>query len=88
MKELCPQDFASGQCIDLAEKVIVAVVRVAADDGQIVGVSHQDLAAIVGTYRETVTRILNEFRNEGYVDLGRLNVTILKPDALRAIAEE
>ena len=56
-------------------------------DGKIVGVSHQDLADMVGTYRETVTRILNEFRSEGCIDLGRLNVAILKPDLLRAIAE-
>lgn len=56
-------------------------------DGKIVGVSHQDLADMVGTYRETVTRILNEFRGEGSIDLGRLNVKILKPDLLRAIAE-
>ncbi len=56
-------------------------------NGQIAGVSHQDLADMVGTYRETVTRILNEFRNEGYNDLGRLNVMILQPDSLRAIAE-
>lgn len=56
-------------------------------DPNISGVSHQDLADMVGTYRETVTRILNEFRTEGYINLGRLNVTILKPDALRAIAD-
>ncbi len=55
---------------------------------QIAGVSHQDLADMVGTYRETVTRILNEFRAEGYIKLGRLNVTILKPESLRDIAGE
>lgn len=59
-----------------------------ANDGRVIGVSHQDLADMVGTYRETVTRILNEFRSAGYIDLGRLNVTILKPDALRNIADE
>lgn len=61
-----------------------------AEDGrsQIVGVSHQDLADMVGTYRETVTRILNEFRGAGYIDLGRLQLTILQPEALAAIAEE
>lgn len=53
----------------------------------IVGVSHQDLADMVGTYRETATRILNEFRREGYIRLGRLKVTILQPRALRAIAD-
>ncbi|MCI0856770.1 MAG: Crp/Fnr family transcriptional regulator [Chloroflexi bacterium] len=56
--------------------------------GKIEGVSHQDLADMVGTYRETVTRILNEFRTQGYIELGRLNVAILDQDALQAIAEE
>ena len=55
--------------------------------GKIVGVSHQDLADMVGTYRETVTRVLNEFRSAGSIDLGRLNLTILQLEALREIAE-
>ena len=54
---------------------------------QIVGVSHQDLADMVGTYRETVTRILNEFRTQGLITLGRLRVTILKREPLEEIAE-
>ena len=58
------------------------------ETGKIEGVSHQDLADMVGTYRETVTRILNEFRGEGYIELGRLNVAILHRDAPHAIAEE
>lgn len=55
--------------------------------GRIDGVSHQDLADMAGTYRETVTRILNEFRGEGYIDLGRLRVTIREPEPLREIAD-
>jgi CRP/FNR family cyclic AMP-dependent transcriptional regulator len=54
---------------------------------RVTGVSHQDLADIVGTYRETVTRVLNEFRARGYIDLGRMNVAVLQPEALQAIAE-
>ena len=57
------------------------------NNAQIVGVSHQDLADMVGTYRETVTRILNEFRTEGYINLNRLRITILKPDAIRTVAD-
>ncbi len=49
------------------------------------GVSHQDLADMVGTYRETVTRILNEFRSDGCIDLGRLRLTVLRPEALQDI---
>lgn len=57
-------------------------------NGKIEGVSHQDLADMVGTYRETVTRILNEFRSAGYIELGRLNVAILDQQAVQAIADE
>ncbi len=65
-----------------------SLIRLAKEnDGHIVGVSHQDLADMVGTYRETVTRILNEFRGEGYIDLSRLHLTVLKPEALQAVAE-
>lgn len=73
----------------VAARLASSLLQLAEDaHGQIVGVSHQDLADMVGTYRETVTRILNEFRNEGYVDLGRLHLTVLQPEALRAITEE
>lgn len=68
-------------------RLAASLLDLAQDDNKIVGVSHQDLADIVGTYRETVTRILNEFRGEGFIQLGRLNVTLLKIEELRAIAE-
>ena len=58
------------------------------ENQQIAGVSHQDLADMVGTYRETVTRILNEFRAEGHIELGRLNITIIDAESLRDIAGE
>ena len=39
------------------------LIQLAAEaGGKIEGVSHQDLADIVGTYRETATRVLNEFQ--------------------------
>ncbi|MCI0778028.1 MAG: Crp/Fnr family transcriptional regulator [Chloroflexi bacterium] len=70
-------------------RIATFLLQLANDDtGKIEGVSHQDLADMVGTYRETVTRILNEFRTQGYIELGRLNVAILDQDALQAIAEE
>lgn len=56
-------------------------------DGKIEGVSHQDLADMVGTYRETATRILNEFQNDGLIELSRLQVVILQRDEIQAIAD-
>lgn len=72
----------------VSSRVAASLLELSNDRGaRIVGVSHQDLADLVGTYRETVTRILNEFQSEGYIELGRLNVTVLKPDSLHAVAE-
>jgi CRP/FNR family transcriptional regulator, cyclic AMP receptor protein len=51
------------------------------------GLTHQQLAELVGSYRETVTLTLNEFRAEGYVDIGRRKVIILNETELSRIAE-
>jgi CRP-like cAMP-binding protein len=41
------------------------VVRRAREGNEPVRLSHQDIAEMVGTYRETATRILNELRADG-----------------------
>lgn len=51
------------------------------------GVSHQDLAEMNATLRETITETLNAFKEEGLVELGRRHVTIINPQRLEAIAE-
>lgn len=56
--------------------------------GQIRGVSHQDLADMVGTYRETATRVLNEFQADGLISLGRMKIDVLRPQELGAVAEQ
>jgi CRP/FNR family cyclic AMP-dependent transcriptional regulator len=56
--------------------------------GELVGVSHQDLADMVGTYRETVTRVLNDFQAQGLIELGRKRIRVLQPDRVAALAEE
>lgn len=55
--------------------------------GLVDGVSHQDLADAVGAYRETVTRILNEFRRHGLIELERRCIAIRDAEGLRAAAE-
>jgi CRP/FNR family transcriptional regulator len=44
--------------------------------------SHQSLADILGTYRETISAILRDFREAGWVKLGYRRITILDPEAL------
>ncbi|HUY92179.1 MAG TPA: Crp/Fnr family transcriptional regulator [Pirellulales bacterium] len=46
--------------------------------------SHQDLANIIGSTRETVTMLLGELQLEGYLKLARRNLTITNIDRLAA----
>ncbi|MEZ4618901.1 MAG: Crp/Fnr family transcriptional regulator [Caldilineaceae bacterium] len=51
------------------------------------GLTHQDLAESVGTYRETATQVLNDLKSEGYIDIGRKRIELLDRDGLEAVAE-
>jgi CRP-like cAMP-binding protein len=46
------------------------------------GYTHQDLAEMLGTYRETATQTLNEFKSQGWVEIGRKRIRIVDPGAL------
>ncbi len=54
---------------------------------EITGLTHQDLAESVGTYRETATQVLNDLKSQGLIEIGRKRITILDPDGLAEIAE-
>lgn len=49
--------------------------------------THQDIAADIGSAREVVSRHLKEFERRGLIGLGRGEITLLRPDDLRAIAD-
>ena len=53
----------------------------------ITGFGHLQLAEMIGATRETVTKVLDEFREAGLIELGRRQVTILDRDRMREIAE-
>jgi len=48
--------------------------------------SHQALADMLGTYRETISAILRDFREADWVKLGYRRITILRPNALESMA--
>jgi CRP/FNR family transcriptional regulator len=64
-------------------------LRLAEERGsyEIVGLTHQDLAETVGTYRETATQVLNDLKGEHLIDIGRKRITILDPGGLLQVAE-
>ncbi len=49
--------------------------------------THEALAEMIGTHRETTTKLLNEFRGQGMIELRRGKVLILDDDALRTHSE-
>jgi CRP-like cAMP-binding protein len=54
----------------------------------IYGYTHQDLAEAVGTYRETATQTLNDFKARHLIEIGRKQIDILDPVGLEQIAAE
>lgn len=54
--------------------------------GRIVRATHQQLADELGSVREIVSRLLKGFAAQGFVSLGREQVEILDPAALRRVA--
>lgn len=81
---------------DLAFKRVPArlaslLLRIAQDSPRalvIEGYTHQQLAEMIGIYRETVTQTLNRFKEDGLITVGRKRVTLLNPQRLRDIAHE
>lgn len=49
--------------------------------------THEALAEMIGTYRETATKILGEFRAQGLIDLKRGCVVLVDEAGLRAFSE-
>ena len=55
--------------------------------GAITGFTHQDLADMIGTLRETTTEVLNHFKAGGLIEMQRMHISVLDGHGLRAIAE-
>jgi CRP-like cAMP-binding protein len=50
--------------------------------------THEELASLVGVYRETVTKILNDFRQQQLIELKRGRIVLRDIDGLMALLEE
>lgn len=50
------------------------------------GFTHQDLAEMLGTYRETITQTLNQFKDNGWIEIRRKNLRLLQPEELESLA--
>ncbi|MDQ6992977.1 MAG: Crp/Fnr family transcriptional regulator [Mariprofundus sp.] len=62
------------------------LLKHAAKRGNIVEMTHRQLAVELGTAREVVSRLIKDFERKGLVNLGRNRITILQLDLIRDIA--
>ncbi len=51
-----------------------------------VRITHEQLAALAGTSRETTTKVLGDLASSGLIALGRGRISVLDPHGLRAVA--
>ncbi len=73
----------------IAGRLASLLLRLAPNgDGRIQGYTHQDLAEMIGTYRETTTQTLNQFKHQGMIDIGRKRIDIRNREGLRRLAEQ
>jgi CRP-like cAMP-binding protein len=54
----------------------------------VTGYTHQDLGEMLGTYRETITQTLNDFKADGLVEIGRKQIVLLDTERLAGLAEQ
>lgn len=84
---------AEARLEDIAFKNIPArlaslLLRLQEEQGHTIeGYTHQDLAEMIGTYRETTTQTLNNFKREGLLGIGRKRIELYDLDGLRAMAK-
>ncbi len=89
-------DIASMAFLDSYSRVTRKILNLAEEMGQETAdghilidrpLTHQQLANLVGTTRETVTKILNEMKDNGLLDIRRHRITILDREELWARAD-
>jgi CRP-like cAMP-binding protein len=82
---------------DLAFKGVSArmaglLLRLAEETGPeanvIEGFTHLDLAESIGTYRETATQVLNDFKSAGLIEISRKRILIIDSKGLASIDVE
>ncbi len=71
---------------DISSRVAAALVRAAEGHGTPVSITHQELADMIGTHRETITRTLGELQGRGLLTLQRGRIGVDDLDSLRELA--
>jgi len=67
---------------------IAALLLREAEEDEVKGLSHQDIAERLGIHRETATNALNELKTAGIIEIGRKHITVTDRTRLERAAGE
>ena len=68
----------------ISSRLAMLLLELAREDSAgIVRVTHQELADMLGTWRETISKTLQDFRRRGLVASSRRQLTLLDPEGLQ-----
>ncbi len=76
---------ASFQTIE--SRVAGLLLEIAGNTSSVEGHTHQDIGEQIGVYRESVTNAIHEMKMNGFVEVGRMRITILDKRALKELSE-
>lgn len=65
------------------------LLRLALENGgsEIIGYTHQDFSEMLGTYRETITQTLNDFKAQGLIKIGRKRIQLIDRSRLQILTD-
>jgi CRP-like cAMP-binding protein len=67
----------------ISSRLAALLLELSGDDGDlVVYATHQELADMLGTWRETISKTLQDFRRRGLVASGRRKLTLLDREGL------
>lgn len=79
------RDLRFKEVLPRLAKALLSAMR-KSEAGLEVTLSHQDLAHLAGSTRETITKVLGELAMKDAIDLGYRRILILNPEALRRVS--
>ena len=79
------RDLRFKEVLPRLAKSLLAAMKTG-EEGLEVTLSHQDLAHLAGSTRETITKVLGERAMEDTIELGYRRILVLKPEALREVS--
>jgi CRP-like cAMP-binding protein len=79
------RDLRFKEVLPRLAKALLAAMR-EGEEGYEITLSHQDLAHLAASTRETVTKVLGELALEEIIELGYRRILVLRPEELRRVA--